>query len=640
MWILALVCAVFWADVLLGGRVLLPGAMLRGFAPFGGDAKAPWTILQWDALAQYYPWRAFAAEQLRAGTIPLWNPHQFSGAPFLANGQSAVFYPLSLPFWILDTARAFGVAAFAHSLLAAIGAWALLRSWKLSNAAAIFGALAWAFSGYLAAWSALPTLAHTASWLPLLLWLFERAAQAPASSISQGTAPVSASGLGLQVLEARPARLALFALALCCALLAGHAQIFAFLVVALIWRALTLESQWKALQVLALSGAWAACLGALQLLPTLELARVGHRAGAQPSAEGWFGERGIAAHGLQPDELRALAIPDRPMAWGTLNENFPYIGVVALLLALAGATLSVRRFRSPQAFALGLCVLGLGTALAWAPARWVYFGVPGAAQLAGLGRALVLWSLGAALLGAFGLDALARRFPKRAQFIGLLACALVALELGLSGWAGRQTTSREEIYPPTALTNWLKTNLKDGERVAFITPRQGWLPTEGFGNGERRHPPGVLPPNGAMVYGLDDVGGYDSLSPGAYRKYLDEGESGGVEPQLNGNMALPGASNARLSELGVRYVVTLSGEASAGNRAFESNGCVVWERDASDSAKKSGLDFSPGVRDGKYQPQSFRLGAFLSLCALAGVASVLALRLARRGAGASGSAST
>jgi len=41
----------FWSRVLVAGQVLLPGAMLRGFAPFGGDPQAPWTILQWDSLA-------------------------------------------------------------------------------------------------------------------------------------------------------------------------------------------------------------------------------------------------------------------------------------------------------------------------------------------------------------------------------------------------------------------------------------------------------------------------------------------------------------------------------------------------------------------------------------------------------------
>src|SRR5205823_498686 len=87
----------YWSRVLFGGQVLLPGEMLRGFAPFGSDANAPWSILQWDALAQYFSWRTLAARQIHAGIIPLWNPHQFSGAPLLANGQSAIFYPLSLP---------------------------------------------------------------------------------------------------------------------------------------------------------------------------------------------------------------------------------------------------------------------------------------------------------------------------------------------------------------------------------------------------------------------------------------------------------------------------------------------------------------------------------------------------------------
>ncbi len=64
----------FWSRVLFTGRVLLPGEMLGGFLPFGGNPTAPWTILQWDSLAQYYPWRFFAAQQLRAGKIPLWNP--------------------------------------------------------------------------------------------------------------------------------------------------------------------------------------------------------------------------------------------------------------------------------------------------------------------------------------------------------------------------------------------------------------------------------------------------------------------------------------------------------------------------------------------------------------------------------------
>jgi hypothetical protein len=115
----------FWIRVLVTGHVLLPGEFLRGFAPFGSDPQAQWNILQWDALGQYYPWRHFAAQQLRSGGIPLWNPYQFAGTPFVANGQSAVFYPLNLPFWTFDVARAFGISAFLHTMLSGIATYFL-----------------------------------------------------------------------------------------------------------------------------------------------------------------------------------------------------------------------------------------------------------------------------------------------------------------------------------------------------------------------------------------------------------------------------------------------------------------------------------------------------------------------------------
>jgi len=40
------------------------------------------------------------------GRIPLWNPYLFMGAPFLANSQAGVLYPLSLLMAWLPTTRA------------------------------------------------------------------------------------------------------------------------------------------------------------------------------------------------------------------------------------------------------------------------------------------------------------------------------------------------------------------------------------------------------------------------------------------------------------------------------------------------------------------------------------------------------
>ncbi len=116
---------------LLPGRALLPADLLVQFEPWRSQAtarpQAQWDALVWDGIAQYYPWRQFASESLRAGHLPLWNPYQFCGTPFLANGQSAVLYPLNLLFWLLPAAGAFGFSALLHLCLAGWFGYLFLR---------------------------------------------------------------------------------------------------------------------------------------------------------------------------------------------------------------------------------------------------------------------------------------------------------------------------------------------------------------------------------------------------------------------------------------------------------------------------------------------------------------------------------
>ena len=51
-----------------------------------------------DEVQVLEPWRKFAVEEVRAGRLPLWNPWNYCGAPFLAANQSALFSP----FRVLD----------------------------------------------------------------------------------------------------------------------------------------------------------------------------------------------------------------------------------------------------------------------------------------------------------------------------------------------------------------------------------------------------------------------------------------------------------------------------------------------------------------------------------------------------------
>lgn len=616
--ILVALCLAYWSKVLFTGQVLLPGAFLRGFAPFGSDPRAPWHILQWDSLAQYFPWRLFAARELHAGHIPLWNPHQFAGAPLLANGQSAVFYPLSLPFWAMDVAYAFGVSALLHTLLATLGTYFLAQRWGLSRAASMLSAIGYGFCGYLEAWAMLPTLANTASWLPLLLLLFELACQChPHNNVG-----------------ARRAILA-FCVALCCALLAGHPQIFIFICFALVLRLAFLPRRGQGAIALLGGLVVTGLLSAIQTLPTLELARLGHRAGGAASAVGW---EGVQLRALQWPELISLLVPNWPMVWGSVSENFGYVGAGTVFLAIAGAIgLTLRKeeggglplWSSPRAFAVTLALFGLLYGLGTPLAKGLYFAVPGLSQMGGVGRGLVLWSLGAALLAGFGLDTL-RRYIKTPA-IAAVAILLVTGELFASGWTLHPTAPRETIYPENGLTTWLRQNANEG-RVLFLTPRGRWLPHDLPGV-DQPHPPGVLPPNGATVYGIDDVNGYDSLAPAAYRNFVLERElderNKNVSPELNGNMILlNNLHSSALDALNVRYVVAQGPiDEPDYKQVAEDREWRIYERPRSQAKQVDGRDFYPGWRGTAqkrvYEPQSFRFGGFLSLYALAGMAAVV-----------------
>ena len=77
-----------------------------------------------DTFLYFYPYWTAAAEALRAGRLPLWNPDLFMGAPFLANSQVGFFYPLNWPVWLLF-APPYAVSAsiLIHVLIAAAGTY-------------------------------------------------------------------------------------------------------------------------------------------------------------------------------------------------------------------------------------------------------------------------------------------------------------------------------------------------------------------------------------------------------------------------------------------------------------------------------------------------------------------------------------
>ncbi len=127
--------------------------------------------LGFDNLKLFYPYRKFTTEELKQGRIPLWNPYVFSGNVHAATYQSAVWYPLNILYLILSQPDAWSILILLQPILVGWFTYLFLRSLGQSKAAGLFGAVGFAFSGWMIAmWEEVPVLVHSILWLPLALY--------------------------------------------------------------------------------------------------------------------------------------------------------------------------------------------------------------------------------------------------------------------------------------------------------------------------------------------------------------------------------------------------------------------------------------------------------------------------------------
>lgn len=459
-----LLCSILflWKSI-FAGDVFLPAGLLGHAAPWKGmpvfDPLPPWNPLRWDGIAQFYPWRHFAAATVRSGRLPLWNPYQFCGTPFVANSQSAVFYPGNLLFYILpDIARAFALSAALHLTLCGWFLYLLLRRMCCSPVAALLGGVIFAFSAWEVSWLQLPSFLATSCWIPLILCQVQ-----------------------LFCRENKQSAILPLALSVGMMLLAGHLQIaFYGLLAGILWTVglLILASRNDGLSLTVRK--FLACVGALvlgfmlaapQLLPSIELSRMSHRVG-KPNRAGYaaYTEYALPLSGLimlaVPEFFGGDSDPGNPY-WGFYTKRFPdgssiplrhnasetafYVGIVPALLAiLALVRIGRGKLLDKRTLFFGLLgllalLLAFGTPLN----ALFYFGIPGFGQSGSPARALVLWALASAALAAFGLDALIQKKPTRKELGFLLAFFVISFLLGISAAARSLVNSAPGHTIPT-----------------------------------------------------------------------------------------------------------------------------------------------------------------------------------------------
>jgi len=168
----------FLGPALAGQGAFLPADLAFGDSLWSASAPAEYQMpangLTSDLYYLFYPMRYFAAETLhRTGHLPLWNPFIFGGQPYLADGQSSMFYPLNwLSYW-LPASTFFAWAAAIRLYLAALFTTLLLRSLGCSRGASLLAGLAYAFCGPMVVWQGYP-IPDVFLWLPAALWALQR----------------------------------------------------------------------------------------------------------------------------------------------------------------------------------------------------------------------------------------------------------------------------------------------------------------------------------------------------------------------------------------------------------------------------------------------------------------------------------
>ncbi len=373
------------------------------------------SLAEGDFSGQFVAFGAYQASRLWQGEVPLWDPYNNGGLPFLADTQSAVFYPPRLLTIALAglsgawTYHALELEMIFHVLAGSLWMYALVRRLTVGQAGSVPGGLAaalvWAYGGFMTGYPPLQlALLEAAIWGPLaLLGVHEATREAHPH---WGWLALAALGLGLSVM-------------------AGHSQTNLFVgyltVTFWVYRVYVRRWSWRvAVGGTLIIGCGAALLAAVQLLPAAEYLLHATRINL-----GFEAKRG----GFPVYDVIQAIFPAVLSVWSPL-----YVGISSLILAGLGLARRVR----DAAYWGGAILVGLALGFGGNTAFYgaLYTIVPGLSLFRGQERAASVVALAASVLVGLGLAALLEtredRRPRLARLLQCAALGIVALAGGLS----------------------------------------------------------------------------------------------------------------------------------------------------------------------------------------------------------------
>ncbi len=350
-----------------------------------------------DLAEQVLPWFDVQAREWHAHRFPLWDPAMWAGQPLVGQAQPGAVYPLNWLLFLMPLHRGhISMDALAWyfvviRFMAALFCYWLCRDLGCSRAASFIGGLAFALSGILGT-TGWPQMANGMVWIPLVFLFLLRAARGR-SVLANGA--LSGAFLGISFLS-------------------GHHQAPTFTAVAFlgVWLYLIFRRgprpDVQMVRAAALALLFVGLCGAMQILPAMEYGRLAKRWAGASDALAWNQPVPYYVHAqydLKPFSLLGTVFP------GVKRHYDPYVGVVALALAILGIATFWResRARIVGAVGLGAIVYALGANSVFH--GFLYAVVPGLEKARSPSAAVVLFAFGIAVLAAFGFDRLSSPEP-------------------------------------------------------------------------------------------------------------------------------------------------------------------------------------------------------------------------------------
>ena len=165
-------------------------------APLTWYWSAGLTLIHRDQPTYFAPIRWLAGQALREGRLPLWNPFNATGMPYLASMTHGALHPLSVITAFLFPSDSLDPLMGAYILAAGLGAGLCARTLGASRPACILAGLAYSLSGYmLSMTSNMNNLTGTASVPWILAGLRLSAGKGTAAAFAGGALAVAACAL-------------------------------------------------------------------------------------------------------------------------------------------------------------------------------------------------------------------------------------------------------------------------------------------------------------------------------------------------------------------------------------------------------------------------------------------------------------